>query len=89
MLTGGLGSQTATKAYMDTLHTLLTDRGWLTASGSINATTNNPLRIAPASRSGALFNYLFIEHDLSHGSHNTRYTIELLKSSIAELRKDL
>lgn len=87
-LTGGAGSQSYTKAYMDTLHTLLTNRGWLTASGSINATTNNPLRISPASRAGALFNYFFIEHDLSHGSHNTRYTVELLQSSIAELRKD-
>jgi hypothetical protein len=86
-LTGGLGSQTATKAYLDTLQTLLLDRGWITASGSVNASSNNPLKIAPVSRSGALFNYFFVEHDLSHGSHNTRYAIELLKSSIDELRK--
>ncbi|HLG31969.1 MAG TPA: hypothetical protein VI362_02940 [Ignavibacteriaceae bacterium] len=89
ILTGGLGTHTATEAYLDTLHGLLLDRNWITASGSVNASTSNPLKIAPESRSGALFNYFFVEHDLSSGSHNTRYTIELLQSSIAELRKDL
>ena len=87
-LTNGLGSQTATEAYLDTLHTLLLSKGWITASGSINASTSNPLKIAPESRAGALYNYFFVEHDLSKGSHNTRYTIELLKSSILELRKN-
>lgn len=87
-LTNGLGSQTATKAYLDTLKTLLIDRGWYnTSTGLVNASSSNPLKIAPASRAGAMFNYYFVEHDLSHGSHNTRYAIELLKSSIAELRK--
>lgn len=86
-LAGGLGTHAATEAYLDTLHTILLNRGWITASGSINASTNNPLRIAPASRAGALFNYLFVEHDRSKGSHNTRYTLELLKSSLEELRK--
>lgn len=87
-LTGGLGSHTATEAYLDTLHTLLSDRGWITASGSINASTNNPLRIAPADKAGALFNFLFIEHDRSKGSHNTLYTLELLKSSVEALRSE-
>ena len=87
-LTNGLGSHTATEAYLDTLHGLLLDRGWITASGSINASSSNPLKIAPESRAGALYNFFFIEHDLSKGSHNTRYAIELLRSSIAELRKD-
>jgi cytochrome c551/c552 len=86
-LAGGLGTHDATEAYLDTLHTLLLDRGWITASGSVNASGNNPLRITPASRAGALFNYLFVEHDRSKGSHNTRYTLELLISSIQELRK--
>ena len=86
-LTNGLGSHTATEAYLDTLHTLLLDRGWITASGSINASSGSPLKIAPAVRAGALFNYFFIEHDLSKGSHNTLYTLELLVSSIRELRK--
>jgi hypothetical protein len=87
-ITNGLGSHTATEAYLDTLHTLLLNRGWITASGTINASSSNPLKIAPESRAGALFNYFFVEHDLSKGSHNTRYAIELLKSSIVELRKN-
>jgi len=86
-LSGGLGTHTATEAYMDTLHQLLLDREWITESGSINASSGSPLKIAPGAKAGALFNYLFIEHDLSKGSHNTRYALELLKSSIQELRK--
>jgi hypothetical protein len=46
------------------------------------------LKIAPESRAGALYNYFFIEHEGSFGVHNTKYALELLQSSIAELRKD-
>jgi hypothetical protein len=84
-LTGGVGTHTAVESLMDSLHTLLLDRGWITASGSINASSGNPLRIAPGVKAGALHNYFFIEHDLSKGAHNTRYTIELLLSSIEAL----
>jgi hypothetical protein len=87
-LTGGIGSHTAVEAYLDTLHTLIVEKGWIDeASGLVNASGSRPLKIFPAVRAGALFNYFFIEHDLSKGSHNTRYTVELLKSSIRELRK--
>jgi cytochrome c551/c552 len=85
-LTNGMGTHSATEALMDSLHTLLLDRGWITASGSINASGSNPLKIAPADKAGALFNYFFVEHDLSKGSHNTRYTLELLLSSIEALQ---
>jgi hypothetical protein len=84
-LTGGVGTHTAVETLMDSLHTLLLDRGWITASGSINASGGNPLKITPEAKAGALFNYFFIEHDLSNGSHNTRYTLELLLSSIEAL----
>jgi hypothetical protein len=102
-LTEGQGTKVWVERYIDTLQTMLLDtavvnrwnagakKPWITVSstGSItpNASTASPLRISPASRAGALFNFLFIEHDLSHGGHNGKYTIELLKSSIAELRK--
>lgn len=102
-LTNGLGSHTAVEAYLDTLETMLLDttvtkkwmagtpKPWIvvSASGEItpNASSSSPLLIRPASRSGALFNFLFVEHDKSKGSHNTAYTVELLKSSIEELRK--
>ncbi len=104
-LTGGLGSHTAVEAYLDTLKNLLLDvnvvnkwnvgaqQPWI-VEGSEGLTINagsgsKALKIRPASRAGALFNFFFVEHDLSEGSHNTRYAIELLKSSIAELRKPL
>ena len=70
---------------LDSLHTLLLDRDWITASGSINASTSNPLKIAPAYFSGALYNYFFVEHDLSMGAHNTKYASQLLESSIEVL----
>ena len=99
--TGGKPVQTLVHAYLDTLQALMTDatgaltggrhrRSWLVVSSSgvtINASTSRPLKISPASRAGALFNFLFIEHDRSEGVHNTKYTLELLKSSIQELRK--
>jgi len=98
-LTGGQGVQTYIKRYLDTLQTMLRDtsvvgkwtagtaKPWLTASGTVNASSSNPLKIRPASRAGALYNFFFLEHEGSHGIHNSKYAVELLKSSIAELRK--
>lgn len=85
-LTGGVGTHTAVAELMDSLHTLLIDKGWLTESGSINASGGSPLVITPGYKAGALFNYFFIEHDMSFGSHNTKYAVELLLSSIEELQ---
>jgi hypothetical protein len=78
-------AQTDTEALLDSLHTLLLDRGWITASGSVNASASSPLKIAPAYLSGAMYNYFFVEHDLSLGVHNTKYAQQLLEASIAEL----
>ena len=77
------------KSIEDSLHaleTLLVQRGWLTTSLLINASTSRPLKIAPEAKSGALFNYLFVEHDLSRGMHNKRYAQALLNSSLQVLR---
>jgi hypothetical protein len=79
------GSQTFVEAQLDTLQTLLLERNWITESGSVNASTSNPLIIKPAYLSGAMYNYFFVEHDLSLGVHNTKYTQKLLSTSIAEL----
>lgn len=67
-------------------------KAWIVVSSSGEITVNagsgsNALKIRPASRAGALFNFLFIEHDRSEGIHNTKYAIELLRASVAELRK--
>lgn len=94
--------QTVVHAYLDTLQAMMADtavvnkfnagakKAWITigSSGpSINASTGSPLKIAPATRAGALYNFFLVEHDLSFGVHNSVYTIDLLKSSVAELRK--
>lgn len=79
------GTQTEIEGLLDSLHTLLLDRNWITASGSVNASTNNPLVISPAYLSGAMYNYFFVEHDLSLGVHNTKYSRQLLESSIEVL----
>jgi cytochrome c551/c552 len=79
------GVQTEIEGLLDSLHTLLLDREWITASGSTNASTSSPLKIAPAYLSGAMYNFYFVEHDLSLGVHNTKYARQLLESSIAEL----
>jgi len=71
---------------LNALHDELLSRGWITASGSVNASSSSPLLITPAVKAGALYNYFLIEHDLSKGIHNTNYTRELLTSSLAELR---
>jgi hypothetical protein len=86
------GVQTAVHANLDTLQTLLINKGWLEGNpASANylqaKLTGGRLVIKPANRSGALYNYFFIEHDLSQGVHNTKYALELLRSSIEELRK--
>jgi hypothetical protein len=85
-LTGGVGTHTAVEAYLDTLHSLLVAKGWIDSEGLVKLVGGRRV-IKPAARAGAIFNYYFIEHDLSKGSHNTRYALELLKSSIEELRK--
>ncbi len=72
---------------LDALHDELLSRGWITAGGSVNASSSSPLLITPAVKAGALYNYFFIEHDLSEGIHNTKYARELLASSLEELRK--
>ena len=79
------GVQTEIHGLLDSLQTLLLDRDWITASGSVNASSSKPLKIAPAYLSGAMYNYYFVEHDLSFGVHNTRYARQLLESAIEVL----
>ena len=64
------------------LKDLLIQRGWLTSAGLVNASASRPLKIAPEAKAGALYNYFFIEHDLSRGMHNTKYAQDLLHSSL-------
>jgi len=82
------GVMTDTQVMLDSLLTLLQDRNWVTSSGSINASTSNPLKIAPAYLSGALYNYFYVEHDKSEGVHNTNYAQKLLQTSIDVLNSN-
>jgi hypothetical protein len=81
------GTQTTVHANLDTLKSLLVQRGWLDGATGLVKLTGGKLTIKPAYKSGALYNYFFVEHDLSEGVHNTKYALELLRSSIEELRK--
>jgi len=90
--TAPVGAQTATLANLDTLMQLLGNKGYIdTVSSSPNygmvKLTGGKLVVKPAIKAGALYNFFFVEHDLSKGVHNTKYTIELLRSSIGEIRK--
>lgn len=101
-LTGGQGVKEWVEHYLDSLATELLDtsivnrwnagakKPWIVAGTegyTINASSSSPLKISPASRAGVLFNFFFVEHDFSKGAHNSKYAIELLKSSLAELHK--
>ena len=87
------GVQTETEELLDSLATLLLDRDWIYINDeggySVNAGGGTPrngkLYIAPAYLSGAIYNFFFVEHDLSFGVHNTKYAQQLLEASIAEL----
>ncbi len=72
---------------LDSLRTLLIDKGWLVASSNLaNASSSAPLVIKPAYKAGALFNFFFLEHEGSHGIHNTAYAKALLDASIQEMQ---
>jgi hypothetical protein len=86
-LTGGMGVRKYVSMYLDTLFTELVRRNYIVpTTGLVNASTTRPLRI-PARKAGALYNYFFLKHDFSMGMHNSKYAIELLRSSIEEIRK--
>jgi hypothetical protein len=54
------------------------------ATGLVNASSGSPLKI-PVEKAGALYNYFFVEHDLSKGIHNYQYARYLIRTSIARL----
>jgi len=87
------GTRTEIHGLLDSLATLLLDREWIyePSSGgySVNAGSSSPrgsaLKIAPAYLSGAIYNFFFVEHDLSLGAHNFKYSRDLLEHSIEVL----
>ncbi len=81
------GLQTMVGANLDTLKKLLATKGWLDTTSVSVKLTNGKRVIKPAIKAGALWNYLFVTHDLSQGVHNSQYANGLLRSSIDEIRK--
>lgn len=78
------GYQTEIAGLLDSLGILLTDLGHLDDGHPIRNDT-----IADADEAGALWNYLLIEEDQSHGIHNFKYLHGLLESSIKYLNDEL
>jgi hypothetical protein len=81
-----LAAEKAIDDSLAALKNLLIQRNWLTSAGLVNASASRPLKIAPAAKAGALYNYFFLEHDASRGMHNTKYAQDLLNSSLQALR---
>jgi hypothetical protein len=89
------GKQAIIHGLLEELATLLLEREWIFVPEgggySVNAgkgtgvPRQGPLKIAPAYLSGAMYNFFFVEHDLSHGGHNYDYAKKLLEDSIAKL----
>ena len=96
-LTGGMGVYEYVEEYLDTLANLLMNKGILGSNGLVqgdngtsNASSTNPRTfVGPEGllQAGALYNYYFVEHDESHGIHNSMYTLKLLNDSIDEMKK--
>jgi mono/diheme cytochrome c family protein len=84
--------QDSIQYYLNALYTKFGQLGWLdTVPTSSNyglvKLTNGRLKIAQASRGGALWNYFFVQNDGSLGVHNYKYALALLHASWAEVNK--
>lgn len=71
------GTMTEIEGLLDSLHTILEGAGLVDADGHPISQT-----VANVDTAGALWNFVFVEEDQSHGIHNTDYTVDLLVSAI-------
>ena len=79
------GIQTEVEDLLGQLKTKLVDAGWLDAtSGLVNASAASPL-VLTADQAGTLLNYYMVKEDGSMGVHNHKYTLALLKNSLAAI----
>ncbi len=79
------GIQTNVETLLDDLEALLYTAGIVDEDGHPNGLPYppvGPLTIDDADVAGALFNFLMVEEDRSHGVHNPEYIVDLLESSI-------
>lgn len=71
------GAQTEIAGMLENLHVILEGAGLVDADGHPISQT-----VANIDTAGAIWNFLFVENDQSHGIHNTDYAVGLLKSAI-------
>ncbi len=79
------GIQTEVEELLDSLQTLLLAADLIEPEDEGGVIVYLPVdgrEVATADSAGAVFNYLFVHEDRSHGVHNAEYTIGLLESSI-------
>jgi hypothetical protein len=78
------GAVTALDAKIAAVKTALTKAGLLDSTGAINAkAVNQP---TPSAKAYALWNYLMVTEDKSHGVHNMNYANALLDAALAALK---
>jgi hypothetical protein len=82
------GVQTEVHTLLDSLFHVLGRRGWMdTVETSANfGLLRTPFTLRPAEKAGAIYNYYFVEHDLSGGVHNAPYAKEMLRTALDYLQ---
>ena len=75
----------ANLALIDDLFTALFDLGYVTETGSVNASSGTPLVVSPE-HAAAIYNYKFLTEDQSSLIHNPNYAKALLQNSIEALQ---
>ena len=84
-ITAFVASARATNmALFDQLAQKLTDLGYLTGSGSVNASSGTPLVISPE-HAAAIYNYQFVKEDQSMMIHNPKYAKALITNTLEAL----
>lgn len=78
------GKKTLIAALTDSLHHMLMAEGLLDEDGYIPASSSSPKMIAPED-AGLIYNFKFVEEDLSEGVHNPGYAQALLQNSLEAL----
>jgi hypothetical protein len=78
------GKKTMVAELTDSLHHMLMAEGLLDADGYLVASSSAPLKVSPE-EAGLIYNFKFVEEDLSEGVHNPSYAMAVLQNSIEAL----
>ncbi len=80
--------QDSIEALMEHLHTLLEAAGLVDEDGHPIGSSSSP-NVVSADAAGAVWNFVSVEEDRSHGIHNPAYIMGLLESSIMFMEESL